>query len=93
MTQIAGDPRLVGFVAVNAPFHLYGLLGYHGCLQCHVCVAAMAFHFCRSVFTMIEEDEVRYFVHTARWNRAVHHTGMTNLTLRQSREAGHVARQ
>ena len=65
MTGIAAGGGFVGFVAVDAPFHLYGLLDLYGFLLRYVAVAGFAFDPGSGMLTVAEEHKFGRLVDAA----------------------------
>jgi hypothetical protein len=91
VTSVAVDCRFAAFVAVNAPFHLYRLLGLYDLLKHHVSMATFAL--CFRVFGMAEENEVGNLVDAAGGNVPFHHIHVTHLALLHRGEACKVRAQ
>ncbi len=91
MTRIASNQGLITLMAVDAPFHLYRLLGNHRVLQRNITMASFALYVCRSMFGVAKEHEVRHFINSKQGYGSCRHIHVACLALFQRWEACQIA--
>jgi hypothetical protein len=90
MTGIAAYRRLLELMALNTPFHSYGLLELYDFLLRHFTMAALTLDLGAGMLAMAKGYKVRYFVEAPRWNRSLLHGYVAYSALRNGREARNV---
>jgi hypothetical protein len=81
VTSITNGGRLVAFVTIYAPLHLYGLLDQDDLLLHDVAVTTLALDLCHRVLAVAEENKVGQFVEAARRNFSICGTDVTHFAL------------
>jgi len=86
VTSNTNDGRLVAFVTIYAPLHLYGLLDLEDLLLHDVAMTSPALDFCHRMLTVAEENKVGQFIEAARRNFSICHIDVTDFALLRCRE-------
>ena len=87
MTGVAAHGSFALFVAVDAPFHLQGLLKIYDLLRRDITVTPRTLDLSRRMGTVAEEDKPRQLVNHLQRYLPLDEVHVTGLTLRRSREA------